>query len=44
MKYDLEERAAKFGEDIIEFVKTLKETTINIVLKLKIRIYLKICV
>jgi four helix bundle protein len=29
MKYDLEERAAKFGEDIIEFVKTLKETTIN---------------
>ena len=29
MQYDLEERTAKFGEAIIDFVKTLKETTIN---------------
>lgn len=29
MKYDLEERTAKFGEDIIDFVKTLKENSIN---------------
>jgi len=29
MQYDLEERTAKFGEDIIDFAKTMKETTIN---------------
>jgi len=29
MKYDLEERTAKFGEDIIDFVKGLKENIIN---------------
>ena len=29
MKYDLEERTAKFGEEIIDFVKTLKENSIN---------------
>ncbi len=28
-KYDLEERTAKFGEDIIEFVKTLPYNLIN---------------
>lgn len=27
--YDLEERTAKFGEEIILFVKTLKEDKIN---------------
>jgi hypothetical protein len=25
-RYDLEERTAKFGEDIIEFAKSLKKT------------------
>ena len=29
MEYDLEERTAKFGEAIIDFVKTLKEGSIN---------------
>jgi four helix bundle protein len=29
MQYDLEERTAKFGEDIIDFAQKLKETTIN---------------
>ena len=29
-KYDLEERTAKFGENIIEFCKSLKENTVNI--------------
>jgi four helix bundle protein len=29
MEYNLEERTAKFGESIIEFAKTLRETTIN---------------
>lgn len=29
MKYDLEERTAKFGENIIDFAKELKENTIN---------------
>jgi four helix bundle protein len=29
MKYDLEERTAKFGEETIDFVKTLKENSIN---------------
>lgn len=28
-KYDLEERTAKFGEEIIEFFKSIDETTIN---------------
>lgn len=28
-KYDLAERTAVFGENIIEFAKSLKETTIN---------------
>ena len=28
-KYDLEERTAKFGEKIIEFFKSIDETTIN---------------
>lgn len=28
-KYDLEERTAKFGEDIIRFCRTIKEDTIN---------------
>jgi len=28
-KYDLQERTAKFGEDIIEFAKTLPETPIS---------------
>jgi len=28
MKYDLEERTAKFGENIIEFVKTLPKNII----------------
>jgi four helix bundle protein len=27
--YDLEERTAKFAEEIIDFVKTIKETTVN---------------
>jgi four helix bundle protein len=27
--YDLEERTAKFGEDIIEFVKTLERNEVN---------------
>ena len=27
MQYDLEERTAKFGENVIVFVKTIKETT-----------------
>jgi len=29
MKYDLEERTAKFGEEVIDFVKTLKQSPIN---------------
>lgn len=29
MEYNLEERTAKFGEDVIDFAKSLKETTIN---------------
>ena len=29
-KWDLEERTAKFGEDIIMFVKTLSRNEINI--------------
>lgn len=29
-KFDLEERTAKFGEDIIEFVKNLKRNAINL--------------
>lgn len=29
MNYDLEERAAKFGEDVIDFVKTLEKNIIN---------------
>jgi hypothetical protein len=28
MKYDLEERTAKFGENIIEFVKTLPQKSL----------------
>ena len=28
-KYDLEERTAKFAEEVIEFCKTIKETTIT---------------
>ncbi len=28
-KYDLEERTALFGEELIKFLKTLKETTLN---------------
>ena len=30
MKYDLEERTAKFGEDIIEFVKKIPKNVITI--------------
>lgn len=29
MRYDLEERTAKFGEAVIDFVKTLKQNSIN---------------
>ena len=29
MQYDLEERTAKFGENIIDFAKSLSENTIN---------------
>ena len=29
MKYDLEERVEKFGEDIIEFLKSVRKTTIT---------------
>jgi len=29
-KYDLEERTAKFGEDVIDFVKTIKRNEINL--------------
>lgn len=29
MKYDLEERTAKFGENIIDFVKTIERNDIN---------------
>ena len=29
MKYDLEERTSKFGEDIIDFIRTLKRDDIN---------------
>lgn len=29
MKYDLEERTAKFGEDIIDFIKTIEKNEIN---------------
>ena len=28
-KYDLEERTAKFGEDVIDFLKTIKVNEIN---------------
>ncbi len=28
-KYDLEERTAKFGEDIIKFCRTIKQDTIT---------------
>lgn len=28
-KYDLEERTAKFGEDVIDFLKTVDKNTIN---------------
>jgi len=28
-KYDLEERTAKFGEDIIKFCKNVRETTVS---------------
>ncbi len=28
-KYDLEERTAKFGEDVIEFVKKLQKNVVN---------------
>jgi hypothetical protein len=28
-KYDLEERTAKFGEDVIDFLKTVEKNTIN---------------
>jgi four helix bundle protein len=28
-KYDLEERTARFGERVIDFVKTIKETAVN---------------
>ena len=31
-KYNLEERTAKFGENIIEFAQTLSKNTINIIL------------
>lgn len=31
-KYDLEERTAKFGEEVIAFVKTLPQNTINKIL------------
>ena len=27
--YDLEERTAKFGEDVIDFVKTIEKTAVN---------------
>lgn len=30
MDYDLEERTAKFGENIIDFLKTLKQDSINL--------------
>ena len=30
MIYDLEERTAKFGEAVIDFVKTLKQNSINL--------------
>ena len=29
MNYDLEERTAKFGEDIIDFIKSLEKNEIN---------------
>ena len=29
MDYDLEERTAKFGESVIDFIKTLKQNLIN---------------
>ena len=32
VKYDLEERTAKFGEDVIEFVRILSRTDTNIIL------------
>lgn len=32
MKYDLEERVAKFGEEVIDFAKTLRKNTINNIL------------
>ena len=30
MNYDLEERTAKFGEEVIDFLKTLNQNSINI--------------
>lgn len=30
MNYDLEERTAKFGEAVIDFVKTLKKDSVNL--------------
>ncbi len=30
MKYDLEERTAKFGEAVIDFCKKLRETTVSV--------------
>ena len=30
MDYDLEERTAKFGEAVIDFVKTLKQDSVNL--------------
>ncbi len=29
MEYDLEERTAKFGEDVIDFTKKIKENSVN---------------
>lgn len=30
MNYDLEERTAVFGENVIDFIKTLKQNVINV--------------
>ena len=30
MDYNLEERTAKFGEEVIDFIKTLKQSPINL--------------
>jgi four helix bundle protein len=35
-KYDLEERTAKFGEDIINFLKTIPDTTVIRPIKLQL--------